>query len=73
MFGLAAIGASVFGFARAQTGDAGTAPAEVWSISTTGVGTQLPDSVSFTNGWSGAGVTSNVSITLSPPPPPPPK
>jgi hypothetical protein len=59
----------VFGFARAQT----SIPAAVLTVATpSGAGTLLPGTLSFTNGWSGAAVTTSVTITVPPPPPPPP-
>jgi hypothetical protein len=76
MFGLAAVGTDVVGFAKYQapTG-AAVIPASNWTINTaptSGAGTQLPQAFSFTNGWAGAAVTSTVTINVPPPPPPPP-
>jgi len=69
VFGLAAWQGTVFGFARAQT----SIPAAVLTVATpSGAGTLLPGTLSFTNGWSGAAVTTSVTITVPPPPPPPP-
>jgi hypothetical protein len=68
VFGLGAWQGSVFGFARAQT----SIPAAVLTVNTTsGAGTLLAGAFSFTNGWSGAAVTSSVTVTVPPPPPPP--
>ena len=77
VFGLGAVEGNVLGFSRFQNADAGPEVPALWSIdtstgSTSGSGTVLPGSFSFTNGWSGAGVTSSVTIVVPPPPPPPP-
>jgi hypothetical protein len=79
MFGLAAVGSDIVGFAKYQAPSGGTVvPASTWTINassaTGGAGTQLPQSFSFTDGWAGAAVTTTVTITVGqPPPPPPPK
>jgi hypothetical protein len=68
VFGLAAWQGDVFGFTRGS----GTKPAKLLSIDTTsGAGAPVPGAASVTNGWSGAGVTTKVTITVPPPPPPP--
>jgi hypothetical protein len=76
MFGLAAVGTDVVGFAKYQSPTGGSViPPSTWTIDTTptgGAGTQLPQSFSFTDGWAGAAVTSTVTIIVPPPPPPPP-
>jgi len=76
MFGLAAVGTDVVGFAKYQAPSGGAiVPASNWTINatpTSGAGTQLPQTFSFTDGWAGAAVTSTVTITVPPPPPPPP-
>ncbi len=67
LFGLAASGSSVFAFSRCRDCYDGGAdvPPHILSIdTTTGVGTLLPSSFSFVNGWSGAGVTDSVSVTV---------
>ena len=61
LFGLGAWQGSVFGFQRA--------PALVSIDTGTGKASPLGGSFSFTNGWSGAGVTTKVSINVPPPPP----
>jgi hypothetical protein len=81
MFGLAAVGSDVVGFAKYQSGATSSSgggtpiPASTWTIDTTptsGAGTQLPQTFSFTDGWAGAAVTTTVTINVPPPPPPPP-
>lgn len=83
IFGLGAWGTDVYGFSRCYhcyDGGANTPPA-LLQISTTGASagtaTVVQGSFPFTNGWSGAGVTTKVTITVTPPPPtmnpPPPK
>jgi hypothetical protein len=76
IFGLGAVEGTVIGFSRYQTGDAGAIPPALWSIdtasgTTSGAGSLLGGTFSFTNGWSGAGVTSKVTIIVPPPPSPP--
>ncbi len=74
VFGLGAVEGSVIGFSRYQSA---TVPAALWSIDTTsgatsGAGTSVPGtSFSFQNGWSGAGVTSKVTVIVPPTPSPP--
>jgi hypothetical protein len=72
VFGLGAWEGSVFGFSRNMTSPA--TPPALYSIDTaSGAGSAIAGSpVGFTNGWSGAGVTSKVTVTVQPPPPPPP-
>jgi hypothetical protein len=81
VFGLGAWQGNVYGFSRAQSasGDAGAAAPALLTISTgedggaAGTGTVVSTSFGFTSGgWSGAGVTSKVTIIVPPPPPPPP-
>jgi hypothetical protein len=62
LFGLGAWEGSVFAFARKTS----TNPTPLLlSISpTTGAGTVVSSSFNFTNGWSGAGVTTSVTITV---------
>ncbi|MGD0525574.1 MAG: hypothetical protein ABSE49_10540 [Polyangiaceae bacterium] len=72
VFGLGAWNSTVFGFTRKITTPA--AAAQLITIdTTTGAGTSVQ---SFTfnspdDGWSGAGVTTKVTISVPPPPPPP--
>ena len=72
VFGLGVWGGSVYGFTR---GSSSGNPASLISIATSGasagVGTLIPESVSVTNGWSGAGVTTSVTVTVAAPPAPP--
>jgi hypothetical protein len=72
VFGLGVWGGNVYGFTRGST--SGT-PASLLSIATSGAsagqGTLIPESVTITDGWSGAGVTTTVTVTVAPPPPPP--
>lgn len=69
LFGLGAWEGKVFGFERASANN-GT-PALLSIDTASGAGTILPDKSSFTNGWSGACVTTKVTVTVPPPPPPP--
>jgi hypothetical protein len=70
VFGLGAWDSTVFGFTRSTTGQ--TAPQLITIDTTSGAGTAVAGATfSFTNGWSGAGVTTKVTITVAPPPPPP--
>jgi hypothetical protein len=77
VFGLGVWEGSVYGFTRGTTSKGGTAsPPALIQIETSGSsagrGTIIPQQVTFTNGWSGAGVTTKVTVTVPPPPPPPP-
>ena len=57
----------VYGFQRASAAVSGEP--ELLSVDTkTGRGKTLPKSFSFTNGWSGACVSTKVSVTVAPPP-----
>jgi hypothetical protein len=69
VFGLGAWNSTVFGFTRHTTTQ--TSPMLITIDTTTGAGTVVSSAFSFTNGWSGAGVTTKVTITVAPPPPPP--
>jgi hypothetical protein len=63
VFGLGAWQGDVFGFTR------GTTPQLIQIDTTTGKGTAKGSAFTFTNGWSGAGVTTKVTINVPPPPP----
>jgi hypothetical protein len=64
IFGLGAWDAKVFGFGRSQNG----APPVLVSInSSTGAGSVLPGSFKFSNGWSGAGVSTKTTVNIPPP------
>ncbi len=68
VFGLGVWGGGVYGFTRETTGT----PASLVSIATSsGAGTLIPEQVSVSSGWSGAGVTTKVTVTIPPPPTPP--
>jgi hypothetical protein len=70
VYGLAAYNSKIFGFTR--SGYMGSSPPSLITIDTgTGAGSMVSNSFSFTNGWSGAGVTTQVHIVAPPPPPPP--
>jgi hypothetical protein len=72
IFGLGAWQGTVLGFARAVASETRPEPPRMVLIDTaTGVGTMLPASLSFTDGWSGAGVTTDVTIDIPTPPPVP--
>ncbi|MFO0669500.1 MAG: hypothetical protein U0235_07730 [Polyangiaceae bacterium] len=67
LFGLGAWEGKVYGFQRASAAVSGEP--ELLSVDTkTGRGKTLPKSFSFTNGWSGACVSTKVSVTVAPPP-----
>jgi hypothetical protein len=76
LFGLGAWEGNVYGFGNAMAGKDGGAstPPELASVSTsTGVGSLVSSAFGFTSGgWSGAGVTTKVTVTIIAPPPPPP-
>ncbi len=63
VFGLGAWQGLVYGFTR------GTNPQVIVIDTTTGAGTAKAGNFGFTNGWSGAGVTTKATITVPPPPP----
>jgi hypothetical protein len=65
LFGLGAWQGEVFGF---QRGGSGKSPSLIGIDTTSGTGKVLDMSFSFSNGWSGAGVTTKVTITVPPPP-----
>lgn len=69
VFGLGAWDSTVFGFTRHMTSQS---PSLITIDTTSGAGTLMGSPFSFTNGWSGAGVTTKVTIMVPPPPPPPP-
>jgi hypothetical protein len=66
LFGLGAWQGKIFGFERASANNG--VPALVSIDAKSGAGTILPSSVSFSNGWSGACVTTKVTVTVPPPP-----
>lgn len=67
LFGLGAWEGKVYGFQRASAAASGNP--ELLSVDTkTGRGKTLPKSFTFTNGWSGACVSTKVSVTVAPPP-----
>jgi hypothetical protein len=72
LFGLGAWGGKVFAFSRNIAGPPIVAPTLLTIDTTSGVGTPVTgQSWTFTDGWSGAGVTTKVTINVPPPPPPP--
>jgi hypothetical protein len=72
LFGLGAWDNDVYAFSRCIScydGGANTAPAQLLKIDTTsGAGTVLASGFPFTDGWSGAGVTTKVTVTVVAPP-----
>ena len=77
VFGLGVWEGNVYGFTRnTTTKGGGTSPPALILIATSGSSagqaTIIPQQVTFTNGWSGAGVTTKVTVNVPPPPPPPP-
>ena len=76
IFGLGAWGNDVYGFSRCYgcyDGGSNIAPALLQIDTSSGVATAVGSSFPFTNGWSGAGVTTKVTITVPVPPPTMPK
>ncbi len=76
IFGLGAWGSDVYGFSRCfECWDGGTSvPAALLQIDTSsGMATAIGSTFPFSNGWSGAGVTTQVIVTVSAPPPTQPK
>jgi hypothetical protein len=79
LFGLGAWNGNVFAFSRninadtSSTPPVAAVPPTLLTINTmTGVGTPVAgQSWTFTDGWSGAGVTTSVTINIPKPPPPP--
>lgn len=74
VFGLGAWDMSVYGFTRnmsASSGGTAVPPQLVLIDTSSGKGMAQPGGFSFTNGWSGAGVTTKVQVVVAPPPPPP--
>jgi hypothetical protein len=69
LFGLGAWEGNVFGFQRGN--GSGKSPALIGVNTTSGTGTLIDSSFTFSNGWSGAGVTTKVTINVPPPPPGP--
>jgi hypothetical protein len=72
LFGLGAWEGNVYAFSRNIAAGTGTTaqPPQLISIDAmTGRGTSAASGFSFTNGWSGAGVTTKVTVTVMPPPP----
>lgn len=65
LFGLGAWEGSVFAFARKT--NTNTTPLLLSIDTTTGHGNVVPSNVNFTNGWSGAGVTTSATITVPTP------
>ncbi|HSQ63828.1 MAG TPA: hypothetical protein VLM85_11465 [Polyangiaceae bacterium] len=65
LFGLGVWEGTVFAFARKTSTNA--TPLLLTINTTSGQGTVVSSSFSFTNGWSGAGVTTSVSVTVPPP------
>jgi len=62
LFGLGAWEGSVFAFARKTSSNA--TPLLLTINTTTGAGSVVSSSFNFTNGWSGAGVTTSVTVTV---------
>jgi len=68
LFGVGVWEGSVFAFSR---GSGGTSPSLLTIDTTSGAGTVIDSSFKFSNGWSGAGVTTKVTVDVPAPPPPP--
>ena len=71
LFGLGAWGGEVYAFSRNYGSNPTSPPALLTIDTTTGAGTVITSSFNFTNGWSGAGVTTKTTVNIPPPPPPP--
>lgn len=69
LFGLGAWEGNVYGFERASANNG--KPALLLVDTNNGTGTRLPSTETFTNGWSGACVTTKVTVTVPAPPPGP--
>jgi hypothetical protein len=69
IYGLGAWEGNVYGFQRASANKG--VPAMLAIDTGTGAGNAMPTTGSFTNGWSGACVTTKVTVNVPPPPPPP--
>jgi hypothetical protein len=67
LFGLGAWEGDVYAFERASASATKT-PALLQIDTTSGKGNVVSSSFSFTNGWSGAGVTTKVTVSVPPPP-----
>jgi hypothetical protein len=67
LFGLGAWEGDVYAFERAS-GSATKTPALLEIDTTSGKGNVVSSSFSFSNGWSGAGVTTKVTVSVPPPP-----
>ena len=66
VFGLGAWNATVYGFTRHNSAQ----DSQLITIDTnSGVGSATSQTFAFTNGWSGAGVTTKVQVTVKAPPP----
>jgi hypothetical protein len=67
LFGLGVWEGEIYGFERVGGGKAPVPPALLSIDAQSGKATVL-SSFNFANGWSGAGVTTKVSVTVPPPP-----
>ena len=66
LYGIGAWGDSVYAFSRYAKGGSGSpgGPAELVQIGASGTGTSLQSFANISNGWSGAGVTTQASVTI---------
>ncbi len=67
LFGVGVVGSDVYAFSRKYSSTA----AQLIRIDSTGVGMSIQTFSNITSGWSGAGVTTKVTVTITPPPAPP--
>jgi hypothetical protein len=71
LFGVGVVGSDVYAFSRKHGSGSTAAAAQLIQIGSSGTGTSLQSFSSITAGWSGAGVTTSVTVTINPPPNPP--
>jgi hypothetical protein len=71
LFGVGVVGSSVYAFSRSHGSGSTASPAQLIQIGSSGTGMSLSTFSNITEGWSGAGVTTKVTVTINPPPNPP--
>jgi hypothetical protein len=71
LFGVGIVGSDVYAFSRKHGSGSTAEAAQLVQIGSSGAGTSLQTFSSITEGWSGAGVTTSVTVTITPPPNPP--
>lgn len=71
LFGVGVVGSNVYAFSRSHGSGSTAEAAQLIQIGSSGTGTSLQTFSNITEGWSGAGVTTSVMVTITPPPNPP--